>query len=293
MYFAVFNVLECRHAVFNAVNRHVGIFRVVLRHGLEYAAGRREEARAAVLVRVRLAGKLNACRLEPTCQLVKSQNRVNYALVVLRLILFGNAGADKNGLCVRVSALYVLAVSLHGGEHVCKKRQLRRKIFLDEQVDRVAAGGDNDISRVAVNHMLIFCLDYCCADSGLLGVEKAELLERFAHRVYAHALIVCYERRSKADDDRVAALEQDFYFFGLVNYLLCILRTYDKALTAEDTFVADNICLIAREAYRLHRAMADTFIAVFTVGFFKSQAIHAVTPSLPLSVLVPSPQRSC
>lgn len=60
--------------------------------------------------------------------------------------------------------------------------------------------------------MLIFCLDYCCADSGLLGVEKAELLERFAHRVYAHALIVCNERRSKADNDRVAALEQDFYF---------------------------------------------------------------------------------
>lgn len=131
--------------------------------------------------------------------------------------------------------------------------------------------------------MLIFCLDYCCADSGLLGVEKAELLERFAHRVYAHALIVCNERRSEADNDRVAALEQDFYFFGLVNYLLCILRTYDKALTAEDTFVADNICLIAREAYRLHRAMADTFIAVFTVGFLR------VRQSMPLHPLFPYP----
>lgn len=48
--------------------------------------------------------------------------------------------------------------------------------ILNEQVNRVAAGGDDDIFRVAVNHMLIFCLDYCCADSGLLGVEKAELL---------------------------------------------------------------------------------------------------------------------
>ncbi len=96
-------------------------------------------------------------------------------------------------------------------------------------------------SRVAVYHVLIFCLDYCCADSGLLGVEKAELLERFAHRIYAHALIVCNERRSKADNDRVAALEQDFYFFGLVNYLLCILRTYNKALSAHNTFVADNM----------------------------------------------------
>ena len=293
MYLVVFNVLERRHAVLNAVDCHVGVFRVVLRHCFEYAAGRREEARAAVLVRVCLACKLDARRLEPACQLVECQNGVNYAFVVLRLIFFCNAGTDENSLCVRISALYILAVSLHGGEHVRKERQLRRKIFLNEQVDRMAAGGDDDISRIAVDHVLIFCLDYCCADSGLLGVEKAELLERFAHRVYAHALIVCYERRSKANDDRVAALEQDFYFLGLVDYLLCILRTYDKTLAAEYTFVADNICLIAREAYRLHRAMADTFIAVFAVGFFKSQAIHAVTPSLPLSVLVPSPQRSC
>ena len=98
MYLAVFNVLECRHAVFNAVNRHVGVFRVVLRHGFEYAAGRREEARAAVIVRVRLTGKLNARRLEPACQLVECQNGVNYAFVVLRLVFFRNAGTDENSL---------------------------------------------------------------------------------------------------------------------------------------------------------------------------------------------------
>ena len=195
MYLAVLNILERGYAVLDAVYCHIGVFRIILRHGLEYAAGRREKARAAVLVGVCLAVKLNARRFKPACQLVKGQNRVNYALVVLRLILFGNAGADKNGLCVRISALYVLAVNLHGGEHICEIRQLRRKIFLNEQVDGVAAGGDYDISRVAVYHVLIFCLDYCCADGGLLGVEKAELFYRVAHSVYTHALIVRYKGR--------------------------------------------------------------------------------------------------
>jgi len=71
----------------------------------------------------------------------------------------------------------------------------------------VAAGGDYDIPRVAVYHVLIFCLDYRCADGGLLGVEKAELLYRVAHSAYTHALIVRYKGRGKADDDRVTALE--------------------------------------------------------------------------------------
>ena len=117
-------------------------------------------------------GKLNTRRLEPACQLVECQNGVNYAFVVLRLVFFRNAGTDENSLCVRISALYILAVSLHGGEHVCKKRQLRRKIFLNEQVNRVAAGGDDDISRASLSTICSYSVLTIVAPTAVSSASK-------------------------------------------------------------------------------------------------------------------------
>ena len=53
--------------------------------------------------------------------------------------------------------------------------------------------------------------------------------------------------------------------FGFVDDFLCVLRTYYEAMTAKDTFVADDVRLVAREANRLYRAISDALVAVFTV----------------------------
>ena len=74
-------------------------------------------------------------------------------------------------------------------------------------------------------------------------------------------------------------MQQYLYLLGRINYLLCILGTYYKALTAKNAFVAYDMSLIARKANSLDRTVTDTFIAVFTVGFFKSKTIaHCLFP---------------
>ena len=46
---AAFDIPQRRHAVLRTVYRHIGVVRIVQRHGFQYSAGRREEARTAVL----------------------------------------------------------------------------------------------------------------------------------------------------------------------------------------------------------------------------------------------------
>ena len=62
-----------------------------------------------------------------------------------------------------------------------------------------------------------------------------------------------------------ATLKEYLDLFSFVNYLLCILWTNDKTLTTQNTFVSDNMCLIAGKADCLDRTMADTLITIFTI----------------------------
>lgn len=72
-----------------------------------------------------------------------------------------------------------------------------------------------------------------------------------------------------------------FYFFGLVNYLLCILRTYDKALTAENALVFYDMRLTGLKTNGLDRAMTDALITVLTVRLFELQVVwHTLLSSL-------------
>ena len=129
----------------------------------------------------------------------------------------------------------------------------------------MAAGGDNYISFLLVEHTLVFGLNYGCADSSLLNVKEAELLERAAHRFDTHTLIVCNEGWSKAYNNGGSALKKYASLFRSVNYLLCILRANNEAMTAKDAFVADDVCLISRKANSLNGTVADTFVAIFAV----------------------------
>ena len=75
---------------------------------------------------------------------------------MLGLVLFGHAGADENRLCLRHTALDIRAVGLHGRLHVRQIFQRFRVIFLDQQVDGVAAGGDQNIPLFFLEHPFVF-----------------------------------------------------------------------------------------------------------------------------------------
>src|SRR5699024_7796963 len=106
---------------------------------LEYSAGGGEEPRAAVLVVIHFGRKGNFCLFKPVCQLLEGQNGVYDAGVVIRLVLFCDAGTYKYRLGVGISLFDVSAVSLHGGEDVGEILKLVWEILLYEKIDRVAA----------------------------------------------------------------------------------------------------------------------------------------------------------
>ena len=134
-----------------------------------------------------------------------------------------------------------------------------------QQIHGVAAGRNKHVPVLFTQHPLIFVLDNGCTDSGFLRIGKSELFKGGAHIIDPDSVIIRGERRREACYHRSSALDHDPDLLGFACYLLCVLRTYHKALTAENAFVSDDVRLISREAYRLHGAVADTFVAVFAV----------------------------
>ena len=61
-----------------------------------------------------------------------------------------------------------------------------------------------------------------------------------------------------------------------------ILRTYDKALTAENALVFYDMRLTGLKTNGLDRAMTDALITVLAVGFFQGKTFcHGITPPCP------------
>ena len=129
----------------------------------------------------------------------------------------------------------------------------------------MAAGRDNNISVTLCENSFIFIFDYGCADCGFFNIIKTEFLERIAHCSNTCAVIVCNERRCKADNNGVSALNKHFYLFNFIDNFLCILRTNNKTLTAKDTLIAYDMRLVSRKTDSLNGAMTDAFITVFAV----------------------------
>ena len=138
-------------------------------------------------------------------------------------------------------------------------------MLLNKQIYRMAAGGDYYISVLFAEYSFIFILDNSCTYCCFLNIVKAHFLKCFSHCVYACAVIVGNKGRCKRNYNRVTALDKHLYLFGFINYLLCILRTDNEALSAKNTLIVYNMCLIARKANGFNRAMTNAFIAVFTV----------------------------
>ena len=138
-------------------------------------------------------------------------------------------------------------------------------MLLDKQVNGMAAGGDDDVTLFLAEHSLIFGFNDGSTDSGLLNIVEAQLLQCFAHGLDTDTLIVCDERGSKAHNNGVAALEEHSYLLGLVYDFLCILGTYNEALSAKDTLISYNVRLVSRKADSLYGTIADALVAVFAV----------------------------
>ena len=183
---------------------------------------------------------------------------------MLRLVLFCHARSDKHGFCARVTLFQVRAMRLHRRKYVGKIWQFFGEILLYEQVYSVATRRYDYISLFLSQKSVVLVFDDGCAQSRFLNVGKTQLFEGFAHRVYAHALVVCDKGRREADVNGIG-LQKHFDFFGFVDDFLCVLRTYDETMSAQNALVADDVRLIARKAYCFDGAMTYAFIAVFAV----------------------------
>ena len=63
--------------------------------------------------------------------------------------------------------------------------------------------------------------------------------------LYSRFGIIRNKRRRKTRDYGVAGFKKIFAFLSFIHYLLRILWTDDKALTAKYALIADNVCLIS------------------------------------------------
>ena len=269
VYLSVFNILESGDTVLNAVKCHIGISGCVLCHRLEDSSGRGEETCAAFGRVVKLLIKRDMLSLEPVGKLFKGKHSVNRTLVIFCLVLLCNAGTDEYRLCVRDAFLDIYAVCLHRRHYICKIGKLGREVFLYQKIDGMTAGGDDNIVLLLAKHSLIFGLNDGGADCGFLNVGKAELLKCLTHCINSNTVVICNKGGSKADDDRIAALDQNSDLFRAVHDLLCVLGAHNKAMTAQNALIADNMGLVTRKADSLNRAVTDTLIAVLTVGLFE------------------------
>ena len=100
--------------------------------------------------------------------LLEGQHTIHQIFDLVRFSLLGKTGSDKNRLRAGVLILDAHAVRLHGGHDLGKCRQRFGIVFLDQQVDGVAAGGNNDILLAFFNELLVLLFNHGCADSRLL-----------------------------------------------------------------------------------------------------------------------------
>ena len=215
--------------------------------------------------------------IKPGGQFIKGKDRVNL-LAFLGFLFFGHAGADKYRFSPRNTALDIGAVCLHRRHYRCQIAQQRRIIPPNEQINRWTAGGNNKILVRFHYHAVIFPFHHRCAQGSFFRIIKAQFFQGLPQFFYSAAGIIGNEGRGQAGYHRCAALQHHTHLAGLIHNLLGLLRAYHKALPAHNALILDDIGLIAGEANGLDRTMADTLIAIFTVGFFQRQTFHSNVP---------------
>ena len=176
MYLTINNVLECCNAVLNTIKSQIGVSGNVLCHSLENTAGCREKSCTGADIIIHFLLKLDILRLEPFGQFFKCKHCIHDALIVLSFVLFGYTRTDKYRLCIRKTAFNIFAVCLHRRYNVCKIFKCLGIMLLNQKVDGMTAGCDDDISLILFQHSLVLGLNDGCTDCGLLNVIEAKLL---------------------------------------------------------------------------------------------------------------------
>ena len=262
VYAALLNVPQSIETALCAVDGEV-LVAIGLIHAGEYSAGDREAPRSAGDAFAELLFDLDLCGKTHLVELLKGENGVNAGAD--SLLLLGNTGTDEHDLCVGNALFYVLCVGDHRGDDGSEILLQVREMLFNKQIYRGTAGAYNDVLLTDLEHMLVLTLHDGCADGGLLGVGKAQLTQSLAYGIYTAALPAGVEGGGDACDNGGAALQHNLDPFGVVNYLLGVLRADDEALTAEDALVLDDAGLVAGKADSLDRAAANTAMAVFAV----------------------------
>ena len=80
-------------------------------------------------------------------------------------------------------ALDLFTMRLHGGYHIGKEGKQMGKIFLNQQIDGVTAGGNDDITLFLVQHALVFRFDHGSTDGCFFCIGKSQFLQCVAHGV--------------------------------------------------------------------------------------------------------------
>lgn len=178
---------------------------------------------------------------------------------------FCDAGTDENDLCLRHAALYIHRVSYHRRHDGSQILPQLGKVLFNKKVQRRTGRGYDNILLCLAQHPLVFALDYRRAYGGLLGVGEAKLYKCLAHGVCSAALPAGIEGRVKARYHGRFALKHHADPLAVINDLLCLLRTDNKTLAAQDALVAYYMCLMPREADRLDRAFSYASVTILAV----------------------------
>ena len=223
-----------------------------------------------------LLGEHKPFFVHPLFHIGKGDDRVDRVILahIARLIDLCKAGADKDHLSFRILMLDVAAMRHHGGDDGRQELDQFRIMLFDQIIDRRTAGGDDVIHLVLLGDADHLVADERRADRGFTNLGKAELLQRADHLHGVVHLECAVERGGKRGHHALAAIQHALHGLKLAFRLLRALGTDAHAGAAGDAQIRHDFRLPGGEADGLHRTVAQTFVAVFTVRLLGLNRAH-------------------
>ena len=273
------NILKRIYAIIRARHRNIAAIAQPVCHAAYNTAVRGENSCMRMLDALGTGMlNLNPSLLKPPGKLSKGQYAVHITVLVC-LLFFGYARADKHRFGVIAARPYIRAVCLHRRYDTRKIFQCLGIIPSYKQIHRRTAGRNTYLLHAGSHNALVFIFNICRPQRRFLRIRKPKLFQRTAHILNAAAFIICTEGRRQACHNRTFRCQQHLRLFHIIAYFPCILRAYYKAIAAQNTFVAHYMSLISGKPDGFNRTMPDAFIAVPAIGFFQSQKfLHIKTP---------------
>ena len=99
-------------------------------------------------------------------------------------------------------------------------------------------------------------------------ITETEFAQGLLHR-FKRNVEIC--RKAWCDDrhDRFVLFHEYFDHWDIVDIFFCVLRADDGAVAAEDALTFEDRGGVVFNADGFHRTIADAFVAVLAVDFFK------------------------